>query len=68
MNKEKNEKNVNKKEIKKCEVSIQTDDVENIYKNAKKVYLIRPKIDRFDSIVLSTISLKYFSLMEPSLR
>ena len=53
MNKEKNGKDVDKKEIKTYEVSIQTDDVENIYKNAKKVYLIKPKIDRFDSIILS---------------
>ena len=67
MNKAKNGKNKNKKEINSKEnkqinnikevetkdISVQTDEGENIYKNAKKIYLIKPKNSKIDTIILS---------------
>ena len=49
MNNEKNEKN----EIKTKEISIQTEEGDNILKNAKKIYLIKPRKEKFESIILS---------------
>ena len=49
MNNAKNEKN----EIKTKEISIQTEEGDNILKNAKKIYLIKSRKEKFESIILS---------------
>ena len=57
MNKAKNGEKENQsnviKEEKTKEISVQTEEGDNIYKNAKKIFLIKSKRDSFDSIILS---------------
>lgn len=51
MNKTKYEKNVNK--IKTKEIAVQTDDEENSDKNTKNIYLMNPKKEKIETIILS---------------
>ena len=57
MNKAKNGENENQsnviKEEKTKEISVQTEEGDNIYTNAQKIYLIKPKKESIDSIILS---------------
>jgi hypothetical protein len=47
-----NESN-NEEESKTREISIQTEEGENIYKNAEKIFLIKSKKEKLDSVILS---------------